>query len=382
MLFINFIFRFSGLCQYEELEAFAARDELDRLLTQDGDEFDQFALRASLMQFLVIKERIISFENENKDEKDDKKRREIEREIKEFKELERVLHFWAEWYKLNKKKDLKMMLENSEELTKLTKARTEYESKMRKLLEKREERKKDANEVLEKYENPTHESVSSADVNEALYQSWLLTRLEQQKSYFNIDGIVKSWEEDENAKEEIKRLKQSVYSELDEGFTDSPQVRGRIVASYIVALYRRQNEFCVTQQQVMEKFRSIYPRVSTSDPTLRYVEVDNPMYQHIIHGQTPSGGDVSVPLLYSCVKPWEKVNDDDWEEFLVNNHKHSWGWKITGCLKSYCPLNEEYRKKTPANRHQPASRCHSAPAVVRMEEGQQLLPTTDYDKSH
>jgi hypothetical protein len=337
----------SGLCHLEELEAFAARDELERLLDA-GDEFDQFSSRASLVQFLVIKERISSLQNETKNKKDDAKLREIQREIVEFKELQRVLHFWAEWNKLNMKKDFKMILEDSEELKK---ARTEYESKRDKLSEKRQNRMKDAKKALEKYEVPSDESVSSADVNIALYQSWLLTRLKQQESYFDIDELVKRWE-DENVKEEIKRLTQSVTSQLDDGFIDSPEVRGRIVASYIIDLYTNQNKFCLTLEQVMEKFKSIYPRAATSDPTLRYVEVHNPLYKYIINddGRTPSGGEVRVPLLYTCVKPWEKANDDSWETFLLHNHKHSWGWRITGCLKSYCPL-------TPTNRrqHQSAS---------------------------
>jgi hypothetical protein len=126
----------SGLCHLEELEAFAARDELERLLDA-GDEFDQFSSRASLVQFLVIKERISSLQNETKNKKDDAKLREIQREIVEFKELQRVLHFWAEWNKLNMKKDFKMILEDSEELKK---ARTEYESKRDKLSEKRQNR--------------------------------------------------------------------------------------------------------------------------------------------------------------------------------------------------------------------------------------------------
>ena len=353
--------RLPGLCHLEELEAFAARDELKRLLTEQGDEFDQFAFNASLIQFLIINERISSFENEKKDEKDDRKRQEIEKEIVEFKELERVLHFWAEWYKLKMKKEFKMIPHDSKDLTK---AKNKYETKRKSILEKREKRKNDTDEVLQKYKNPTSESVSSAEMGEALYLSWLLARLQQQESYFDIDKLVEKWEKDE-VKEEMKRLKQSVYSHLDDGFINSPEVRGRIVASYIIALFKNQNEFCLSLEQVLEKFRSIYPRISTSDPTLRYVEVDNPMYQYIldVEGQTSSGEEVTVPLLYTCVKPWKEANDNEWENFLVNTHNHSWGWKITGCLKSYCPLNETYRQR----RHYPST------VVVNMQS-HQLLP--------
>ena len=165
----------------------------------------------------------------------------------------------------------------------------------------------------------------------------------------------------------MKRLKRSVYSHLDDGFINSPEVRGRIVASYIIALFKHQNEFCLSLEQVLEKFRSIYPRGPTSDPTLRYVEVDNPMYKYIldVEGQTCSGEEVRVPLLYTCVKPWKEANDNEWEDFLVSTHKHSWGWKITGCLKSYCPLNEKYGKQ----RHCPST------VAVNMQ-GHQLLPKT------
>ena len=361
LLFINSNFVFSGLCRLEELEAFAARDELERLLTEQGDEFDQFAFNASLIQFVIINERISSFESEKKDEKDDKKRQEIEKEMAEFKELERVLHFWAEWYKLKMKKDFKMIPDDSEDLAR---AKNKYETKRKGLLEKREKRKNDTDEVLEKYKNRTSESVSSAEIGEALFLSWLLTRLQQQESYFDIDNLVKRWEKDE-VKEEIKRLKQSVYSHLDDGFINSPEVRGRIVASYIIALFKNQNEFCLSLEQVLEKFRSIYPRVSTSDPTLRYVEVDNPMYKYIldVEGQTSSGEEIRVPLLYTCVKPWKEANDNEWESFLVNTHKHSWGWKITGCLKSYCPLNESHRK-----------RCHCPSTAVNMQGHEMILP--------
>ena len=136
--------RLPGLCHLEELEAFAARDELKRLHTEQADEFDQFAFNASLIQFRIINERISSFENEKKDEKEDKKRQEIEKEIVEFKELERVLHFWAEWYKLKMKNDFKMIPDDSEDLTK---AKNKYESRRQGLVEKREKRKNDADEV-------------------------------------------------------------------------------------------------------------------------------------------------------------------------------------------------------------------------------------------
>ena len=324
------------------MEAFAARDELNRLL-REGNEFDEFASRASLMQFLVIKERTYYLQKEMQDETDKKKVLEIQNEITEFKELERVLYFWAEWYKLDAKKGVLNFPVDSDELAK---AKTEYENKMKKLSEKREPRMKNAKENVEKYKNPTEESFSSADVSEALYQSWLLTRLEQQSSYFDINELVKRWENDESIKDEVKKLKQSVDPQLDNGIVDSPEVRGRIVASYIINLYRKQNEFCQTLEQVMEKFRSIFPRTATSDPTLRYIEPDNPMYQHVIDscGQT-SSGDPQLPLLYSCSKKWESDDDKKWKDFVIKNHEHSWAWRLTGCLKPHCPLEEEEEKR-------------------------------------
>ena len=372
------------------MEAFAARDELDRLLT-GGNEFDEFASRASLMQFLVIKERIFYLQDEQKGETDEKKVREIQNEIVEFKELERVLYFWAEWYKLDAKKDFTSLLGHSKNIAK-DKARNEYEKRMKELAEKRNKRMKDAKDVVDKYKNPKEESFSSAVVNEALYQSWLLTRLEQQSSYFDLDNLVQRWEKDENIKKEIKKLKQSIDPQLENGFVDSPEVRGRIVASYIMDLYKKQNEFCQSLEQVMEKFRSIFPRTATSDPTLRYVEPDNPMYQHIIdNGGQTSTGDPQIPLLYTCAKQWKSEDEKKWEDYLLENHEHSWGWRITGCLKSYCPLErrkeaekaakkeaqrlEKEAKKEARRKKKEAQR----PTIDTVEDGRQLLVNEDKD---
>ena len=372
------------------MEAFAARDELDRLLT-GGNEFDEFASRASLMQFLVIKERIFYLQDEQKGETDEKKVREIQKEIVEFKELERVLYFWAEWYKLDAKKDFTSLLGDSKNIAK-DKARNEYEKRMKELAEKRNKRMKDAKDVVDKYKNPKEESFSSAVVNEALYQSWLLTRLEQQSSYFDLDNLVQRWEKDENIKKEIKKLKQSIDPQLENGFVDSPEVRGRIVVSYIMDLYKKQNEFCQTLEQVMEKFQSIFPRTATSDPTLRYVEPDNPMYQHIIdNGGQTSTGDPQIPLLYTCAKQWKSEDEKKWEDYLLENHEHSWGWRITGCLKSYCPL--ERRKEAEKAAKKEAQRLEKEakkearrkkkealrPTIDTVEDGRQLLVNEDKD---
>ena len=343
------------------------------------------------MQFLVIKERIFYLQDEQKGETDEKKVREIQKEIVEFKELERVLYFWAEWYKLDVKKDFTSLLGHSKNIAK-DKARNEYEKRMKELAEKRNKRMKDAKDVVDKYKNPKEESFSSAVVNEALYQSWLLTRLEQQSSYFDLDNLVQRWEKDENIKKEIKKLKQSIDPQLENGFVDSPEVRGRIVVSYIMDLYKKQNEFCQTLEQVMEKFQSIFPRTATSDPTLRYVEPDNPMYQHIIdNGGQTSTGDPQIPLLYTCAKQWKSEDEKKWEDYLLENHEHSWGWRITGCLKSYCPLErrkeaekaakkeaqrlEKEAKKEARRKKKEAQR----PTIDTVEDGRQLLVNEDKD---
>ena len=298
--------------------------------------------------------------------------------MSEFEELEEVLHLWAELYKMKLQRKFDMIPEDSE---KLVKAKSDYESKQQALMEKREKRQKSAEEILEEYKNPPKGSVSISE-EEAFYQSWLLTRLKQQNSYFDIDKLVERWKEHEIIKEnDMERLIQGVESQEEKGLTASPKARGRIVASYIVNLSKNQNKFCSNNEQVMEKFRSIYPRAATSDPTLRYVEVKNPMYKYIIDQErtTTSG---RVPLLYACVKPWEKENEDEWEKFLLKNHEHSFGWRITGCLKTYCPLHEKNRRRRSVTHRNNASfELDSAPTVITVRPDDKN-PLTSSNNSH
>ena len=159
-----------------------------------------------------------------------------------------------------------------------------------------------------------------------------------------MDELLQRWEFSKDDQEKLKVLSANLLSHIEEGLTDTPELRGKIVAAYIIHLYREKNPHFLHAEQIIDKFKSIYPRAATSKPSKRYVNVEDVMYKHIFEKYRNSeAAEKGVPATHLVVQDaeWSEEDEKMWQAAVRRKNESSGTWWTFCCTRGYSELTNE-----------------------------------------
>ena len=353
---------FLGLCEFEKQEALAASRELRRLLKEDEDENEFSSDLLYCHRRLALDERIDDLEERKKTASErrdgseessmattEREEAEFEKEAEEYKKLETTLSNWAEYKNLLRKS------ENSERLTRpdddvIAEARQKYEKSMQDQENRiAEERGKLDELIRDGSKDDLGEDERKATLQSIVEKSRELERLVAQGDQFAFEKILERSRRDVTAGDKKskrkKQLGRFLLSHVDDSFEDTPHMRGKIAAAYLIQLFKEKKEHFRYSREIVQKFESMYPRAATSRPTQKYVNTEDVMYQHIfdeyskLRGARESG-ELPTEAIVKGVR-WNEAMEEDWLE-EVERMKGCYCLSMFRSKKTYSRAPETY----------------------------------------
>ena len=295
---------FLGLHEFEKREALAASKELKRLLKgEDNPELSSVADIVYCQKLLAVIERLQKLEAERKMKsvESSSESQEATEDEKQYKLFKDVLEAW------NKFKELENRIKGSEEKPRentdeeTENARKVFEKVHSDLISRQDKRISKAEQELESEEE---NMLNADDRKEAIMKVKekleVLMKLKEQKEEFAINKAIKRWNADDEGQVEVRKLGNKLLAQAEEGRADTPEMRGKFVAAYIIELYRQRRKEYLHSQHVLDKFADIYPRAASSNPCQRYVDVGDETYNTIFTDyKKVVKADQPLPVRYS-----------------------------------------------------------------------------------